>query len=103
MIPNKKIFGMMLPGDYVKIKTVGQLIDTGWYIQENGVLIHELSWAGVVPEAMDKHLGQLCQIKEIKVHPNTGELYVTLEEDDLEFCYTYEMMYELYPLARGLV
>ena len=41
MIPNKKIFGTMLPGDYVKIKTVGQLIDTGWYIQENGVLIHE--------------------------------------------------------------
>ena len=30
MIPNKKIFGMMVPGDYVKIKTVGQLIDTGW-------------------------------------------------------------------------
>lgn len=102
MLVSKEVFNRLQPGDYVKVKSLGQLIDTGW-IEMNGVYIHERSWAGVVPDVMNKHLGQLCQVRTIAIHPITGDLYVTLEEDELELYYTIEMMYELYPLVRGLV
>lgn len=101
MFVTKEVFNRMLPGDFVKVKTIGQLIDTGW-VERDGVYVHENCWAGVIPDAMKSHLGQLCRIKEFKRHPVTQEVFVILEEDEHEFCYTIEMMHELYPLTRGM-
>ena len=47
--------------------------------------------------------GELRKIKSVGNHPITGEQYITLEDDELEWKYTIEMLHELYPLTRGLV
>ena len=100
MLVTKEVFGRLQAGDYVRVKTLGQLIDSGWY-EQYGVYLHESSVAGVTKQMLSQ--GELRTVKNVGNHPLTGERYITLEEDELEWKYTIEMMYEIYPLTRGLV
>ena len=102
MKPTKELFERMLPGDFVIVKTLGQMIDSGWVFDTNwGLLTHYRDWAAVSPELMCEQIGQMCRIKKICINPLTDEMYFILEEDEFELPFTYEMMKELYPLVRG--
>ena len=106
MKPSKEVFEKLLPGDFVKIKTRGQLIDTGWTMEKGfygkSIFTHENSKIGVIENLMDEFLGELCRVRTVEVNEFTGEVFITLEEDNFFQHFTYEMMYELYPLTRGL-
>ena len=69
--------------------------------QQYGVYLHDSSVAGVTKQMLSQ--GELRKIKSVGNHPITGEQYITLEDDELEWKYTIEMLHELYPLTRGLV
>ena len=100
MLVTKEVFRRLQIGDYVRVKTLGQLIDSGWY-EQYGVLFHDNGVAGVTPQMLSN--GELRKIKSVGFNQYTEEYYITLEDDELEWKYTIEMLHELYPLARGLV
>ena len=100
MLVTKEVFRRLQIGDYVRVKTLGQLIDSGWY-EQYGVYLHESSVAGVTKQMLSQ--GELRKIKSVGNHPITGEQYITLEDDELEWKYTIEMLHELYPLTRGMI
>ena len=101
MRPTKEVFSQLQIGDYVRVKTLGQLLDSGW-VEDYGVYLHDDSVAGVVPQMLE-HPGELRKIQKIVVHPVTDEVGLILEDDELPWKYTFEMLSELYPLTRGLV
>ena len=100
MLPTKQVFGQLQVGDYVKVKTLGQLIDSGW-VEDYGVYLHEDSVAGVVPQMLERP-GELRKIEKIVTHPVTNEVGLILEGDELPWKYTLAMLSALYPLQRGV-
>ena len=90
MKATQEIFNMLQPGDYVIVKTLGQLIDTGVFTLDDRHLF----------DNVEQYLGKMYPIKEvITIH---GKTYVTLKYDEEEYMFDVNMFSELYPLNRGI-
>lgn len=91
MKATKEIFDRLLPGDYVVMKTLGQLIDTG-------VVGLEEEYSYIIEDAKP-YLGKMFPVEE--VHVINDKTYVSLKYDEEGYLFELEMFSELYPLNRG--
>ena len=87
----QEIFNTLQPGDYVVMKTLGQLIDTG---------VVDYRCDEYIIDDARPYLGKMYPIKE--VHVINGRTYVILMYDEEEYMFGVEMFSELYPLNRGV-
>lgn len=89
---NELLKGMQ-PGDYVLVKTLGQLVDTEglsidmvWFVKNKDVM-------GV--------LGKMLPIDSVSVID--GVPFATVSYNNKQYTFGEEMFFQLYPLTRGLI
>lgn len=93
MKPTRKILEEMKPGDYVVVKTFGQLIDDD--VEE----IYDLTW--LVKEKVEDLLGKMLPIEEVIFVEDVP--IAVINYNDKTYFFGEQMFSQLYPLTRGLV
>lgn len=93
MKATKELLKQMQQGDYVLVKTLGQLVDTGVV---NGDIV---SW--VNETKTEDILGKMLPIDDIFIYNNIPFAIITY--NDKRYMLEEEMFFQLYPLTRGLV
>ena len=93
MKSSKELLKQMQPGDYVLVKTLGQLVDTGAISGDIVSLINETGMADI--------LGKMLPIDEVFICNDIPFAIITYNNE--EYALEYEMLFQLYPLTRGLV
>lgn len=91
MKATQEIFDKLQPGDYVVVKTLGQLIDTS---------VIDYRYEQYIIDDVRPYLGKMYPIKEVYVI--NGKTYVVLMYDEEEYMFDVKMFSELYPLNRGI-
>lgn len=89
---NELLRGMQ-PGDYVLVKTLGQLVDT------EGLSI-DIVWL-VKNEDVMGVLGKMLPVDSVSVID--GVPFATVSHDNKQYTFGEEMFFQLYPLTRGLI
>lgn len=93
MKATKELLKQMQQGDYVLVKTLGQLVDTGVV---NGDIV---SW--VNETKTEDILGKMLPIDDIFIYNNIPFAIITY--NDKRYMLEEEMFFQLYPLTRGLI
>ena len=93
MKSSNELLKQMQPGDYVLVKTLGQLIDTG--VAD----VYDVSWMedGKVKDV----LGKMLPIDYVLVIDNIPHAIFSF--NDKQYMFGEEMFFQLYPLTRGLI
>ena len=89
---NELLKGMQ-PGDYVLVKTLGQLVDT------EGLSI-DMVWFVKNEDVMDI-LGKMLPVDSVSVID--GVPFATVSYNNEQYTFGKEMFFQLYPLTRGLI
>ena len=89
---NELLKGMQ-PGDYVLVKTLGQLVDT------EGLSIDIVLF--VKNEDVMDILGKMLPIDSVSLID--GVPFATVSYNNKQYTFSEEMFFQLYPLTRGLV
>ena len=84
---NELLKGMQ-PGDYVLVKTLGQLIDSGVIIDVEEIKVKDV-------------LGKMLPIDSVSVID--GVPFATVSYNNKQYTFGEEMFFQLYPLTRGLI
>ena len=84
---NELLKGMQ-PGDYVLVKTLGQLIDSGVIIDVEETKVKDV-------------LGKMLPIDSVSVID--GVPFATVSYNNKQYTFGEEMFFQLYPLTRGLI
>lgn len=93
MKSSKELLKQMQQGDYVLVKTLGQLVDTG--VVNSDIV----SW--VNETKTEDILGKMLPIDDVFVYNNIPFAIITY--NDKRYMLEEEMFFQLYPLTRGLV
>ena len=93
MKSSNELLKRMQPGDYVLVKTLGQLVDT------EGLSI-DMVWFVKNEDVMDI-LGKMLPIDSVSVID--GVPFVTFSYNNKQYTFSEEMFFQLYPLTRGLI
>ena len=83
----------MQPGDYVLVKTLGQLVDT------EGLSIDIVLF--VKNEDVMDILGKMLPIDSVSLID--GVPFATVSYNNKQYTFSEEMFFQLYPLTRGLI
>ena len=84
---NELLKGMQ-PGDYVLVKTLGQLIDSGVIIDVEETKVKDV-------------LGKMLPIDYVLIID--GVPFATVRYNKKQYTFGEEMFFQLYPLTRGLI
>ena len=84
---NELLKGMQ-PGDYVLVKTLGQLIDSGVIIDVEETKVKDV-------------LGKMLPVDSVSVID--GVPFATVSYNNKQYTFGEEMFFQLYPLTRGLI
>lgn len=84
---NELLKGMQ-PGDYVLVKTLGQLIDSGVIIDVEETKVKDV-------------LGKMLPIDYVLIID--GVPFATVSYNNKQYTFGEEMFFQLYPLTRGLI
>ena len=93
MKSSKELLKQMQPGDYVLVKTLGQLVDTDAISGDIVSLVNETKTTDI--------LGKMLPIDEVFIYNDIPFAIITYNDE--EYVLEYEMFFQLYPLTRGLV
>ena len=93
MKSSNELLKQMQPGDYVLVKTLGQLIDTGVV---SGDIV---SW--VKDARIADILGKMLPIDEVYICNDIP--FVIINYNNEKYFLEEEMFFQLYPLTRGLI
>ena len=93
MKSSNELLRRMQPGDYVLVKTLGQLIDT------EGLSI-DMVWFVKNEDVMDV-LGKMLPIDSVSVID--GIPFATVSYNNKQYTFGEKMFFQLYPLTRGLI
>ena len=93
MKSSNELLRRMQPGDYVLVKTLGQLIDT------EGLSI-DMVWFVKNEDVMDV-LGKMLPIDSVSVID--GVPFATVSYNNKQYTFGEGMFFQLYPLTRGLI
>lgn len=93
MKSSNELLRRMQPGDYVLVKTLGQLIDT------EGLSI-DMVWFVKNEDVMDV-LGKMLPIDSVSVID--GVPFATVSYNNKQYIFGEGMFFQLYPLTRGLI
>ena len=84
---NELLKGMQ-PGDYVLVKTLGQLIDSGVIIDVEETKVKDV-------------LGKMLPIDYVLIID--GVRFATVSYNNKQYTFGEEVFFQLYPLTRGLI
>ena len=93
MKSSNELLRRMQPGDYVLVKTLGQLIDT------EGLSIDIVLF--VKNEDVMDILGKMLPIDSVSLID--GVPFATVSYNNKQYTFSEEMFFQLYPLTRGLI
>ena len=93
MKSSNELLREMQPGDYVLVKTLGQLVDT------EGLSI-DIVWSVKDEDVMDV-LGKMLPIDSVSVI--AGVPFATVSYNNKQYTFGEEIFFQLYPLTRGLI
>ena len=93
MKATKELLKQMQQGDYVLVKTLGQLVDTGVVSGDIVSWVNETKIANI--------LGKMLPIDDVFVYNDIPFAIITYNDE--EYVLEEEMFFQLYPLTRGLV
>ena len=93
MKSSNELLRRMQPGDYVLVKTLGQLVDT------EGLSV-DIVWFSKNEDVMDV-LGKMLPIDYVSVID--GVPFATVSYSNEQYTLGEEMFFQLYPLTRGLI
>ena len=93
MKATKELLKQMQQGDYVLVKTLGQLVDT------ERLSIDIVSF--VKNEGVMDVLGKMLPVDSVSVID--GVPFATVSYNDKQYTFGEEMFFQLYPLTRGLI
>ena len=93
MKSSNELLRRMQPGDYVLVKTLGQLVDT------EGLSIDIVLF--VKNEDVMDILGKMLPIDSVSLID--GVPFATVSYNNKQYTFSEEMFFQLYPLTRGLV
>ena len=93
MKSSKELLKQMQPGDYVLVKTLGQLIDTGVVSGDIVSWVNETKTADI--------LGKMLPIDEVYICNDIP--FVIINYNNEKYFLEEEMFFQLYPLTRGLI
>ena len=93
MKSSNELLRRMQPGDYVLVKTLGQLVDT------EGLNIDIVLF--VKNEDVMDILGKMLPIDSVSLID--GVPFATVSYNNKQYTFSEEMFFQLYPLTRGLV
>ena len=93
MKSSNELLRRMQPGDYVLVKTLGQLVDT------EGLNIDIVLF--VKNEDVMDILGKMLPIDSVSLID--GVPFATVSYNNKQYTFSEEMFFQLYPLTRGLI
>ena len=93
MKSSKELLKQMQPGDYVLVKTLGQLIDTGVVSGDIVSWVNETKTADI--------LGKMLPVDEVYICNDIP--FVIINYNNEKYFLEEEMFFQLYPLTRGLI
>lgn len=93
MKSSNELLRRMQPGDYVLVKTLGQLVDT------EGLSIDIVLF--VKNEDVMDILGKMLPIDSVSLID--GVPFATVSYNNKQYTFSEEMFFQLYPLTRGLI
>lgn len=93
MKSSNELLREMQPGDYVLVKTLGQLVDT------EGLSV-DIVWSVKDEDVMDV-LGKMLPIDSVSVI--AGVPFATVSYNNKQYTFGEEIFFQLYPLTRGLI
>ena len=93
MKSSNELLRRMQPGDYVLVKTLGQLVDT------EGLSIDIVLF--VENEDVMDILGKMLPIDSVSLID--GVPFATVSYNNKQYTFSEEMFFQLYPLTRGLI
>ena len=93
MKSSKELLKQMQQGDYVLVKTLGQLVDTGAISGDIVLWVKEARIANI--------LGKMLPIDDVFVYNDIPFAIITYNDE--EYVLEEEMFFQLYPLTRGLI
>ena len=93
MKSSNELLKRMQPGDYVLVKTLGQLVDT------EGLSIDIVLF--VKNEDVMDILGKMLPIDSVSLID--GVPFATVSYNNKQYTFSEEMFFQLYPLTRGLI
>lgn len=93
MKSSNELLRRMQPGDYVLVKTLGQLVDT------EGLSIDIVLF--VKNEDVMDVLGKMLPIDSVSLID--GVPFATVSYNNKQYTFSEEMFFQLYPLTRGLI
>ena len=88
MKSSNEILKRKQPGDYVLVKTLGQIIDSGVIIDIEETKVKDV-------------LGKMLPIDSVSVID--GVPFATVSYNNKQYTFSEEMFFQLYPLTRGLI
>ena len=93
MKSSNELLRKMQPGDYVLVKTLGQLVDTEGLSIDTVLFVKN-------KDVMDI-LGKMLPIDSVSVI--NGVPFATFSYNNKQYTFSEEMFFQLYPLTRGLI
>ena len=93
MKSSNELLRRMQPGDYVLIKTLGQLVDTERLSIDIVLFVKN-------KDVMDI-LGKMLPIDSVSLID--GVPFATVSYNNKQYTFSEEMFFQLYPLTRGLI
>ena len=93
MKSSNELLRRMQPGDYVLVKTLGQLVDTERLSIDIVLFVKN-------EDVMDI-LGKMLPIDSVSLID--GVPFATVSYNNKQYTFSEEMFFQLYPLTRGLV
>ena len=93
MKSSKELLKQMQPGDYVLVKTLGQLVDTGVVSGDIVSWVEDTKTADI--------LGKMLPIDEVYICNDIP--FVIINYNNEKYFLEEEMFFQLYPLTRGLI
>ena len=93
MKSSKELLKQMQQGDYVLVKTLGQLVDTGVVSGDIVSWVEDTKTADI--------LGKMLPIDEVYICNDIP--FVIINYNNEKYFLEEEMFFQLYPLTRGLI
>ena len=93
MKATKELLKQMQQGDYVLVKTLGQLVDTGVASGDIASWVENARIADI--------LGKMLPIDDVFIYNDIPFAIITY--NDKRYMLEEEMFFQLYPLTRGLI
>ena len=93
MKSSNELLKQMQQGDYVLVKTLGQLVDTGMVSGDIVSWVNETKTADI--------LGKMLPVDEVYICNDIP--FVIINYNNEKYFLEEEMFFQLYPLTRGLI